>query len=279
MRRERRERSGFLLPGILLTALACVGVVILIMSAAGVLPDEMTVLHTSGGGGARRSTSVPVAAPQTPAPSRTPSASPTATPTRTGDPTRTPGGPTTTPAGPTPTPTVTPTRTPTVPPPPACKAGSATVTAVADSFVFQGAPTRNYGRDQTLTVASRDKSRNGRALVRFAAFKVPAGCTVRGVTLAMRAREATGRRILVAPATKAWDESTVTWQNGPWPTGRAAGATVSGPNVAWSIAPESLTAYGFVVYDATENAGGAGAQTGFASRDGRGAPMLTVRWA
>jgi hypothetical protein len=177
---------------------------------------------------------------------------------------------------------VTPTVTgpPPPPPPPACKAGSATARPVADSYLDQADPTRNHGADDTLQVASRGGSRNRRTVLRFPSFTVPKGCRVTGGTLTMKALQASGRRLLVAPATKAWDEGTVSWSNGPWPTGTATGATVSSATVMWSLPASTVTSpYGFVIYDSAENARGDGEQTNLAGRTARGAPALVIRWS
>lgn len=301
---RRRRRSGFLLPGILLTVLTCLGVIALIASATGVLPDEVPILRAAGGGKRRAivATAQPTATrPPAPRPSSAPPATsgPTVAPTGssggpTTGPTRRPGEPTTGPTGggtgggggPTSGPATTPPspKPPAPkpqPPAPTCKAGSATVTAVADAYVDQNAPTTNFGGSGTNQVTSRDKERNRRTLVRFALPAVPKGCTVTGGTLTLTARDATGRRIVVNRASRAWDEGSVTWASAPATTGSGTTATVSGPSVAWSLSAATVTgaAYGFVLRDAAENAQGSGFQTGFASRSGAGAPTLTVRWA
>jgi len=263
----RRERTGLLLPGIVLTVLACVGVIVLVASATGVLPDEIPVLRAADGA-ARRSTDVS-APPATPRPSAaaspTASPSPSATPsTRTRDRSRPVAGPTV---------------APTTAAPAACKAGSATVTAVADTYVDQSQPAKNFGRERTLVARSR-KDRNSRVLVRFALPVVPKGCTVRGGTLTMTARDATGRKLVAAPASRGWSESSVTWSSAPAPGGGVS-ATASSARVVWSFSAATVTGArnGFVVRDAAEDAKGSGVQTGFASRDGSGAPTLTIRWS
>ena len=278
MGRDRR-RSGFLLPGIFLTVLTCLGVVALIASATGVLPDEVPILRAAGGKQRRAVVATAPASPSRTAPPRAsapppattaPPAGPTARPTRTAS---GGGGPT---AGPTAKATTAPT---TAPPAPACKAGSATVTAVADAYVDQNSPATNYGNAATNLVTSRNKGRNRRTLVRFALPAVPKGCTVTGGTLKVTAREATGRRIVASRASRAWDEGAVTWANAPGASGSGVSATVSSKSVAWTLSPAMLTAYGFVLADGTENAGGAGEQTGFVARTGSAPPTLTVRWA
>lgn len=278
----QRKRSGFLLPGIVLTALACIGVVMLIASAVGVLPDELPVLRSSRTA-PRRNANVTVPPPTTRPPSPTKSATPSFSPSPTRSATPSPTGPRpTVTASPTRTATVAPTTRPpaTTPPPPSCKPGSATATAVADAYVDQDKPTQNYGTSDTLLVRSRERQRNTRAVLRFPMPTVPKGCTVTGGTLTMTALDVTGRRLLVARGTKAWAESSVTWGNGPWPTGSATGATVSSTRVVWSLPASTVTsAYGLVVYDSAENARGAGVQTRLASRTARGAPTLTIRWA
>ncbi|HEX8001609.1 MAG TPA: DNRLRE domain-containing protein [Mycobacteriales bacterium] len=272
------RRRGFLLPGFLLTLLACLGVTAIVLHASGTLPEAVPILRT--GAAPRRTNGVTVP----PSPTRTASPPVTAAPGGTAGPGRTAGpewtagpGRTAAPgrtAGPV-VPTATPPGTPpaTVPP---CRAGAATVRAVADAYVDQASPGKSFGTADRVVVASRDRDRNARGLVRFALPAVPEGCTLRGATLTMTTPDPTGRRVLVARAARAWSES-VTWATAPAPAGAATGATVSSATVRWSLPASAVSANGFVLWDAAENARGAGATTAFASRASRPA-TLTVRW-
>lgn len=267
----RRRTRGLFLPAVVLSAVASAGVVTILLGA-GTLPDELPTLRVKRGT-ERRSTSVTATPTPRPTPSRTPSAAPTVEPTSVSSTTRPPrtSSPSTTPTA------VTPTAS--------CKAGSATVRAASDTYVDQSVPKKNFGSDDVLSVASRDKSRNRRALVRFALPVVPKGCTLRSATLTLTPREASGRRLLVSRAGRGWNEGTVTWNDAPAPWGAAASATVSGAKVRWTVTQQVAAMlggpnYGFLVRDAAENASGAGASTSFAARQtGSGAASLTLTWS
>ena len=294
MRKEpevRRRTGGLLLPGLVLTALAVAGVVILLAVGSPIVPRRLPGFPVNAQDERR---SVPVAPSRSNRPS--PPVTPTPTPTgptvapttdapdepRTSPTSRRTSGPT---SGPTSArPTTRPTAAPTTdPPPPRCKAGSATVAAAADTYVDQASPGQSFGAMGNLLVASRDKERNRRALVRFALPAVPAGCTLRSATLTLTAKDVTGQRLLVSRASRAWTES-VTWSTAPAPSGTAVAATVSARTVSWTVT--SLVAaqlgggnHGFVVKAATENARGAGEQTNFTARSAPSGPSLVLRWS
>jgi len=274
----RRNANGVLLSGILLTVLACLGVVVLFLAGAPVTEHLPGFSVAADRGGRRPNVTVSVE----PSPSPTPTATrttppPTRTPLRR-EPTRT-TEPTATRTAAKPQPKPTATRTAA-----GCRAGSATVHAVADTYVDQAGARQNFGRDNDLQVTSRDKSRNRRALVRFALPSVPNGCTLRSATLAMTARDVTQRRVVVSRAARGWNEYGVTWATAPGSTGTATGATVSRSRVAWDVTAQVLgmRAYGnhgFVLRDAAEGAKGSGEQTAFAARTSKTPPTLTLRWS
>lgn len=270
----QRRNSGVLLPAFVLTILGCAGV--LVLYAVGVPSVPVPGLSPRDNSPARSTESIGVTDRGSPSPSASPrpsSASPT--PTRTPGPgrtTRPPSPPRT--AGPLPPPP---------PPAPRCKAGSATLIAVADAWVDQAAPSKNYGGSGNLVVASRDKGRNKRSLVRFATPTVPAGCTVRTARLSLAAKEPNGRRLLVSRASRAWDER-VTWATAPAATGAASAATVSATTVTWTVTTQVQAMlgganYGFVLADAAENSTRHVEQANFDARTGPRPPVLVVSWA
>jgi hypothetical protein len=275
----RRRTSGLLLPGVLLTVLASVGVGALLSAGVPVIPDGLPVLPRSEREPERRG--VAVSPTQSPQPETVPPATVAPTSTATTDRVRPTSGPvrTTPPAPPRTTPPTTapPTKRPV--PPPSCRGGSTTVYAVADASVDQSAPGETFG-GPNLLVASRDKERNKRALLRFAVPAVPKGCSLQAATLTVTAKDVTGRRLRVARASGAWSESRVTWATAPKPYGASAAATVSSPRVVWDVTAQVAAgaAHGFVVYDAAEDSRGSGEQTNLNGRESRYRPSLTVRW-
>jgi hypothetical protein len=268
----RRNANGVLLSGILLTVLACLGVVVLFVAGAPVA-DRLPGFSVSAGRAPRPRVAVSVAPTPTRSPTRAPTTPPPAVrpgPARTAKPT--------------------PPRTTAKPRPRAtrtaagCRAGSATVRAIADTYVDQSRARQSFGRDNALQVTSRDKSRNRRALVRFALPRVPHGCTLRSATLVLTARDVTRRRVVVSRAARGWNEYGVTWATAPGSTGTASGTTVSRSRVAWDVTSQvvAMRAYGntgFVIRDAAENAKGKGRKTGFAARTSKTPPLLTLRWS
>ena len=268
-----RRSSGLLLPGLLLTFLATFGVVVLFAVGSPVLPGAPEGVPVSGQSRGGVSVTVPSPTPE-PTPSATARTSP---PRRTAPPATRTSAPATRP------PTTRPSSRAAVPPAPSCRAGSATVPAVADAYVDQSSPKRNYGDEGTLAVASRDKGRNRRALIRFAFPAVPKGCTLRSATLSLTPNEASGRRVLVSRASRSWSEGGVTWSTTPSPAGAAVSAAVSGKRVSWNVtalvlAMRSGPNFGFVLRDAAESRKNV-PQTAFADRSTRKTPTLTLRWS
>lgn len=285
----RRRTGGLLLPGLVLTALALAGVLILLAVGAPIVPRRLPGLPVNAQD-ERRSVPVPSRSNR-PTPSVTPTPTPTPSEPTVAPTTLAPDEPRTsatarptatrTSARPTTRPTAAPTTT--APPPPRCKAGSATFAAAADTYVDQASTGQSFGAMDNLLVTSRDKQRNRRALVRFALPAIPSGCTLRSATFTLTAKDVTGQRLLVSRASRAWTES-VTWNTAPAPSGTAVAATVSARTVSWTVT--SLVAaqlgggnYGFVVKAATENARGAGEQTNFAARTAPSGPSLVLRWS
>ena len=281
----RRRGHGLLLPGVALTVLALVGVFVMFSAGMPALPEHVPGFAVRAQND--RSGSIHVPASRTP--SAPPSPSSSARPPATRSPSATPSPARTRAASPppatsrpaTPPPTRPSTRPPSQPAPPSCTPGSAVLAAVADAYVDQSSPSHSYGSSPNLFVASRDKERNRRGLVRFALPSIPAGCSLRGATLTLTAKEATGRRLVVARASRAWHEGRVTWATAPGTTGTAVGATVSGPRVQWVVTDlvRAGAANGFVLRDAAENGSRETVQANFSSRDGRNPPTLTLRWS
>lgn len=102
-----------------------------------------------------------------------------------------------------------------------------TTTAVVDTTARQGSPTNNFGTVATLNVVS--SSLNQRTYVKFdltaCSPAIPSPATVRLATLRlyMTAVPAACRVLDLFPATSAWGETTLTWNNQPF------GTTINNP--------------------------------------------------
>ena len=157
--------------------------------------------------------------------------------------------------------------------------GTTTVTSDADTFVDEAQPTVNHGTRGTMYINSEKPVANRRALVRFPLPAVPAGCTVTQASMRLGAMSADTARTLEAyRAAATWDEATVTWTDQPAVTGVAASAA-AGTYPTFNVLSQVQAMYagtntGFVVQDATENAGGAGRTQWMGTREG--APRLLV---
>ena len=98
-----------------------------------------------------------------------------------------------------------------------------TTTAISDATAQQGSPTTNFGSATTITSSSLNTA-NQRIYVRFDLTTcnpaVPASATVRLATLRlyMTAVPAACRVLDLFPATVAWGEGTLTWNNQPFGT-------------------------------------------------------------
>ena len=106
-----------------------------------------------------------------------------------------------------------------------------TTTAVTDTTARQGTPAGNFGALTTLTVSS-GSAVNQRTYLRFdltvCTPAIPASATVRLATLRlyMTAVPAACRVLDIFPATVAWGETTLTWNNQPF------GTTINNPPTA-----------------------------------------------
>jgi hypothetical protein len=159
----------------------------------------------------------------------------------------------------------------------------AATTAVTDTTARQGTPTTNFGALTTLTVSSGNGV-NQRTYLRFdltaCSPAIPASATVRLATLRlyMTAAPAACRILDLYPATVAWVETTLTWNNQPFgttlnnpPTGsrsgtfsvgtpagcqnQSTGAYVIGGTVTADVAnfvAGSATNFGWMIRDDTE---------------------------
>jgi Glycosyl hydrolase family 71 len=135
------------------------------------------------------------------------------------------------------------TSTPTAPAPtpaprPAPATTSRTVTAVADGYANEGAPSSAYGSSSSLAAQG---SKGATSYLRFAIPAAPAGTTLTGVRLKVRtttsatAGSATGHAVRVAG--NGWTEGALTWANRPAVTGATLGAlTGQKANTAYSTA-------------------------------------------
>lgn len=147
---------------------------------------------------------------------------------------------------------------------------SATVTAAADSWVGQNAPSSNYGADAALKVRSKS-SANARTLAKFSLPAVPTGCTVTSAKLRLYAgTAATGRTLRAYAAAAPWSENAVTWNNRPSTTGTAATTSSAAGWVQWSVTTQvngmySGTNNGFLIRDTYES--GSGPEQRFRSRE------------
>lgn len=158
-----------------------------------------------------------------------------------------------------------------------------TTTAVTDTTGRQGSPTTNFGALTTLTVSSGNGV-NQRTYLRFdltvCSPAIPASATVRLATLRlyMTAVPAACRVLDLFPATAAWGETTLTWNNQPFGTtlnnpptasrtgtfsvgtpagcqNQAAGAYVTGGTVTSDVArfvAGTATNFGWMIRDDTE---------------------------
>ncbi len=138
-----------------------------------------------------------------------------------------------------------------------------TVTSVADSWVLQSDAAKNNGGDSVLKVDSKSSS-NARALVRFALPTLPAGCDVVSAKLRLYASSyKDGRTLRAIPLAAAWTENLVTWGNQPATSGTGVTTTSGFGYREWTITSQTQAMYapggfnhGFLIRDATENAGG-----------------------
>lgn len=166
---------------------------------------------------------------------------------------------------------------------PCSQPGTQTVTASTDAYVDQENPGTNYGNTTTLSVQSRNGSRNRRALVRFSLPSIPSNCALTAATLRLDANAATAGRTLQAQrVTSSWTETGVTWNLVPTTTTTGQATVASGTGWRqWTVttpvqAMYSGTNHGFLVRDSAESQGGGGALQTFSSRTGANSPQLVL---
>lgn len=86
-----------------------------------------------------------------------------------------------------------------------------------DAYIYEGAPTSNYGTEDNFQVQSRATNLNTRAFLGFDLSTVTMSCTVINVTLKIYryAGSADGRTYEVHMVNESWTETGVTWNNQP----------------------------------------------------------------
>jgi large repetitive protein len=166
---------------------------------------------------------------------------------------------------------------------PCSNPGTQTVTASDDAYIDQNSAGTNFGNAATLSVQSRNASRNRRALVRFSLPSIPSNCTLTTATLRLNASAAAAGRTLQAQrVTSSWTETGVTWNLVPTVTTTGQATVASGAGWRqWTVttpvqAMYSGNNYGFMVRDSSDNQGGAGALQTFSSRTGANPPELVL---
>ncbi len=167
-----------------------------------------------------------------------------------------------------------------------CTPGGSTLTATADTWNDQAAPTQQRGTDSSLFVMSRSAMSNRRSLVRFTLPTIPAGCTLTAGTLRLyNTSPSSGRIIDVYRANTAWVETTVTWSTQPATTGTAVGSTTvaSAGYQQWTVTAQVLAHYttnnGFLVRDRTESVAASPQQNYLSRESGSNRPQLVLTWA
>jgi large repetitive protein len=139
--------------------------------------------------------------------------------------------------------------------------GTQTLSATADTYVAQEAPTTNFGTQTVLRVRSQSGSRNMRTLVGFNLPALPSGCSVTSARLRLFATSAsTGRTLQALRANASWAETTVTWNTQPATTGAAATVASATGWREWTVTTLLTAMYagtnnGFLVRDAAESNG------------------------
>jgi hypothetical protein len=168
-------------------------------------------------------------------------------------------------------------------------ASGTTLTATADTTVYQGNPTTPYGSDVSIAVTS-GAGGNARALVRFTLPGLGTGCTITAATLRLYVTSGqTGRTIdvyRIDPASPAWTEGGTTWNTAPGVTGTSVGAaSLAGGNwQTWDVTAMLPALYtsnsGFLVRDSVDSTSPTRTQY-WDSRDSATAatrPQLVLTW-
>jgi xanthosine utilization system XapX-like protein len=155
-----------------------------------------------------------------------------------------------------------------------------TTTAIADTTAQQGSPTTNFGSATTISVSSFN-SANQRIYVRFDLTTcnpaIPASATVRLATLRlyMTVVPAACRVLDLFPATVAWGETTLTWNNQPFgtaPNNPATGSrtgtfSVGSPAGCQNLATGTYVTGGTVTADVARFVAGTATNFGWMIRD------------
>ena len=157
----------------------------------------------------------------------------------------------------------------------------ATTTAVIDTTARQGTANGNFGAVNPLTVQSgSNPALNQRTYIRFdltvCSPAIPASAIVRLATLRlyMTAAPSACRVLDLFPATAAWVETTLTWNNQPFgttvnnpPTGSRSGTFSVGPAVCQNQAAGAYVVGGTVTADVASFVAGTATNFGWMIRD------------
>lgn len=153
--------------------------------------------------------------------------------------------------------------------------GASTLNPAADTYVYDGSPTNNYGTSPTMVVKSAGAGYNRRAFLRFDLASLPPG-NIGSATLALMPTSVAipGVHAIANASDNSWSETALTWNNQPghdapiatWtpPTNApvnvpvdsaVAAALQNGSNVvSFCIYADTATSNGYVEYGARENA-------------------------
>ena len=105
-----------------------------------------------------------------------------------------------------------------VPRPAVAAPTTVTLNPVADTYVSTASPNSNFGRATSLAVSQNTY----RVLLRFN-VSLPAGSSITNVSFRIYSRTSLNARLIVHPASNAWEETTVTSANQPaWQTAELA---------------------------------------------------------
>jgi hypothetical protein len=158
-----------------------------------------------------------------------------------------------------------------------------TLISAADAWLDQNSANNNYGSDSILKVQTKQSNQNMRALVRFTAPALPAGCVVQSATLRLYAPSySSGRTLQAWQVAASWAENGVTWSNQPATTGAAAlGSSGSGWR-EWEVTELVRAMYagqahhGFLIRDAVEGASSSAEQQFHSREKGETPPELVL---
>lgn len=160
-----------------------------------------------------------------------------------------------------------------------------TLVSTADSLVAEATPSTNYGTDASNYGVRSFSGGDARSFVSFALPSTPSGCSVTAADLRLyTSTGVTGRTLQAFQAAASWTETAVTWNTQPSTTGTAATApSVASGWVDWTVTSIVRAMYvgannGFLIRDATENAGSAQDQT-MHPRENTNDPQLVVTFA